>query len=74
MDAEKSQRSSITEERRPQAKQHDSSNFTQSDWDLDKSALRRLDVTVLPLCAITYFLNFLARYFSPPLHSSLSWG
>ncbi|GAA5836663.1 hypothetical protein JCM11251_002690 [Rhodosporidiobolus azoricus] len=64
IEAEKSQQSSVTEEqfqRRTQPKQEDSSAFTEADWALDKAALRRLDITVLPLCALTYFFNFLDR-------------
>ena len=41
--------------------QQDSADFTDAEWALDKAAVRRLDWTVLPLCAITYLLNFLDR-------------
>ncbi|GAA5891780.1 hypothetical protein JCM6882_006205 [Rhodosporidiobolus microsporus] len=74
-DAEKSQRSSVTEEqytRRPQARQDDSVGFTEAEWALDKAALRRLDWTVLPLCAITYFLNFLDAQVKPAKIAGLS--
>lgn len=36
-----------------------SHGFTPADWELDKAAVRRLDWTVLPLCALVYLLNFL---------------
>ncbi|GAA6009332.1 hypothetical protein JCM10207_004353 [Rhodosporidiobolus poonsookiae] len=50
-----------TRQARQQARQEDSSGFTEEDWALDKAAVRRLDLTVLPLAAILYLLNFLDR-------------
>jgi len=45
----------------PPHHQHDSSDFTADEWALDRAAVRRLDWTVLPLCAVIYLLNFLDR-------------
>ncbi|GAA6032537.1 hypothetical protein JCM8097_004805 [Rhodosporidiobolus ruineniae] len=64
-DLEKSRHSeSVTEEPVPHTampRQEDSSDFTEEEWALDKEAVRRLDWTLLPLCAIAYLLNFLDR-------------
>ncbi|GJN91222.1 hypothetical protein Rhopal_004240-T1 [Rhodotorula paludigena] len=44
-----------------QQQQHDSSGFTDADWELDRASVRRLDITVLPIAAIAYLLSFLDR-------------
>ncbi|GAA5890544.1 hypothetical protein JCM8208_004908 [Rhodotorula glutinis] len=58
---EKRQAASITPSSLEPPQQHDSSDFTPEEWALDKAAVRRLDYTVLPLCALVYLLNFLDR-------------
>ncbi|GAA5926298.1 hypothetical protein JCM10213_007425 [Rhodosporidiobolus nylandii] len=44
-----------------QPRQEDSSGFTPEQWALDKRAVRKLDFTLVPLCAMIYLLNFLDR-------------
>ncbi|BGP00241.1 hypothetical protein JCM10021v2_003922 [Rhodotorula toruloides] len=56
IDTEKRQSPPASHKGRQQASSH---GFTAADWELDKAAVRRLDWTVLPLCAIVYLLNFL---------------
>jgi len=70
-DLEKSERPSTlaSDESAPQqqlaAEQEDSSHFTAADWALDKSVVRRLDISVVSLCAIIYFLSFLECVLPP---------
>lgn len=40
-------------------RQDDSSNFTPEEWALDRSCVRKLDFTMLPLTALIYFFSFL---------------
>ncbi|ORY87451.1 major facilitator superfamily domain-containing protein [Leucosporidium creatinivorum] len=64
VDLEKTERPSTvaSEESAPhQAAQEDSSDFTAADWALDKATVRRLDVSVVTLASIVYFLSFLDR-------------
>jgi hypothetical protein len=65
VDVEKSERSSVTEGtavvRKPMARQDDFSGYTEEELLADKAAVRRLDLTVVPLCGLVYLLNFLDR-------------
>ncbi|GAA5975345.1 hypothetical protein JCM11641_005946 [Rhodosporidiobolus odoratus] len=76
VDLEKSRHSSVTDDTsvapQHQPKQEDSSGFTPEQWALDKAAVRRLDWTLLPLCAMIYLLNFLDRSNLSVLFSAFS--
>ncbi|GAA5861034.1 hypothetical protein JCM1840_003058 [Sporobolomyces johnsonii] len=63
MDPEKSARSSLDLSRASQTspRQEDSTAFSPEELALDKKAVRRLDASILPLCALVYLLSFLDR-------------